>query len=172
MLARDNRNVRIVRADLHDRSDLQLAAAIVTDATGGSLDVFVHVANWATTTTAAAVDDATLLTSRALETADAEQTLKAALDETVDRNVWLLIRQLGTFVPLLQRGGLKKVVVLNSALADLDALCRTGVSRSLTLAMSRAAVGVILMQFAAEYKGDGLTFLALNTSWANISRNL
>ena len=160
--ARRSRNIHIIRADLRDTSEVQLAVGLITNETDGTLDVFIHAADWADESPTVTLDD--------VETTTEE--VKAAFDRSFDQNVRHLLRQLDAFVPLLQKGQLKKFVVLSSVLTDVENICKKGQCRSLSLATSRAAVDALMLNYAAEYGDDEICFLLLSSTWVDVSRKI
>ena len=159
-LAANNRNVRIIRADLHNVSEIQFAVDLISDATGGSLDVFIHNDYWE--------DDTTAVTPRTLE--ENVDEVRAALEKSVELNVWFLMRLLDLFLPLIRQSSLKKFIVVSSAWADIEFIRTTGLSRSIVYAISKAAVNIVVAKYANEYKEEGISFLALSPGWVDNKR--
>jgi len=150
-LASKTSNVHILEADIVDESALAAAASEVARVTGGSLDVLINNAG---------VQDLGYL-SADIDKFPTFDVLKKDLFDTLEVNVYGVIITILTFIPLLQKGSVKKVVSLSSAMCDLDFINGTGMTTSVSYSISKGALNVAMAKFAQRYKEDGIIFLSI-----------
>lgn len=65
------------------------------------------------------------------------------------------------FIPLIQKGEVKKVVNISTGMADLDWVNQYDIEVSPLYAMSKAAMNTVTAKFSAQYKKEGILFLAV-----------
>lgn len=66
------------------------------------------------------------------------------------------------FLPLLKAGTTKKVISISTPGADLDLIVATEGTQDAAYCVSKAALNMVVAKYAAQYKKDGFTFLALS----------
>lgn len=152
-LAADNiTNVHIVHADITDVKALRLAADEVSTITGGSLDVLIN--------------NAALLTTRsAFKTIiDLDpEVLEQDLMDSFKANVVGVAHTINTFLPLIRKGEMKKVITISSALADMDAVNRFAIDNAGPYAISKAAVNLLVAKYhAAAGPTEGILFMSIS----------
>ncbi|KAF8151829.1 hypothetical protein K438DRAFT_1910300 [Mycena galopus ATCC 62051] len=122
--------------------------------------VFAIVRNKATAT------ELTALSRNNIEVLEADvtdaQTLKLAANEVskFKTNTIGAVHATNAFLPLLKNGTDKKVISITSALADLDVTLIGAVGEP-SYAISKAALNMVVPKYAAQYKAEGFTFLAI-----------
>ncbi|EPQ50278.1 NAD P-binding protein [Gloeophyllum trabeum ATCC 11539] len=150
-LASKRPNVHILQADIVDDKALAAAAEEVAKVTGGSLDVLINNAG---------VQDLGYLNAD-IDGFPNFETLKKDLFATLEVNVYGVMITILTFIPLLKKSSIKKVVTLSSAMCDLDFINGTGMTTSVSYSISKGAVNVAMAKFAAKFKDDGIIFLSI-----------
>ncbi|KAL5528167.1 hypothetical protein ACEPAF_7303 [Sanghuangporus sanghuang] len=151
------RNVYILEADVTDVKALKAAAQQVSKVTGGTLDVLIN--------NAAFIDD-----ERNALTLDGypegrEDLLEQDLLKNFNINVIGVIHATNAFLPLLRSGSvndIKKVVTISSGVGDVLFTLSTGDSVGAPYSISKAAVNLAVAKYAAEYKDQGIVFLAIS----------
>lgn len=147
------KNVTIIQADITDRPALAAARTQVEKLTGGSLDYLIN--------NAALVSH--LTTGRFLDDfANDEKALDDDLEASWTINVLGVVYTINTFLPLLKKSSIKKVVTLSTGMADLEFINSMGIWESAPYAMSKAAVNVAIAKYAAKYKDDGILFFSIS----------
>ena len=71
------------------------------------------------------------------------------------------------FLPLLRAGPIKKVVTLSTGLADIDVIVRSGFSKNPQYPISKAALNMLVAEYAAALEDEGFTFLAISPGVVN-----
>ncbi|KAJ6489673.1 hypothetical protein C8R47DRAFT_1215484 [Mycena vitilis] len=66
------------------------------------------------------------------------------------------------------KGRTKKVVVLSSGLADLDFTLSGETAAEPSYSISKAALNMVVVKYAAEFKSEGFVFLALSPGLVNV----
>ena len=65
------------------------------------------------------------------------------------------------FMPLILKGTVKKVICISSGMADLELINEYEVEVGSLYAASKAAMNIVAARFNAQYKKDGVLFLAI-----------
>lgn len=66
------------------------------------------------------------------------------------------------FLPLILRGSAKKVVAISSGMADCDLIAKYDVDPAAPYSISKAALNVMIAKFSAQYREQGVLFLAIS----------
>jgi NAD(P)-dependent dehydrogenase (short-subunit alcohol dehydrogenase family) len=66
------------------------------------------------------------------------------------------------YVPLLLKGQAKKAVTLSTGMADPDFVSKFSISVSAPYSISKAAVNLAVSKFDAQYRKDGVLFMAIS----------
>ncbi|KAJ7776867.1 hypothetical protein DFH07DRAFT_979049 [Mycena maculata] len=74
------------------------------------------------------------------------------------------------FLPLLQKGSVKKVITISSAGGDADITVKTSWVGLPGYAIYKAAVNMLVAKYAARFKEEGFVFLALTPGFVNTLR--
>lgn len=88
-----------------------------------------------------------------------------------DINVLGNIHLINLFVPLLLKGEVKKVIVISSGHADTDVIAKYEVANAPVYSATKAAMNVIIAKFHAQYKKDGILFLAISPGAVEVGHN-
>ena len=170
-------NIHIVQADVTDYNALQVgsqlglgpdpmselssgaeavrqaAAAETAKITSGSLDYLI--ANAGLVTSFDAYDPIGTL-------GDQPEMLTKTLRELFEVNVIGNIHLFNSFLPLILKGQAKKVITISSGLADMVFTNRYDLTSGPLYSTSKAAMNMVVAKYSAQYKKDGVLFLALS----------
>jgi NAD(P)-dependent dehydrogenase (short-subunit alcohol dehydrogenase family) len=69
---------------------------------------------------------------------------------------------LATFMPLMQNGDLKKVVVLSTGMGDPDFIAETKIDSQSPYAISKAALNMVIAKYHAEYSKQGILIMGIS----------
>lgn len=84
------------------------------------------------------------------------------MDKLTKINVTAQIHLFSVFLPLILKGSAKKVIALSSGHGDLDLVKEYELEHASLYSISKAALNMVIAKFHAQYKKDGVTFLALS----------
>ncbi|KAJ5131577.1 short chain dehydrogenase (AtsC) [Penicillium bovifimosum] len=99
---------------------------------------------------------------------DKAEEVDAVLSELMRINVAGNIHLFHVFLPLLVKGEIKKVIAISTGLADLDLTNDCEIDIGALYASSKAALNVIVAKFNAQYKKDGVLFLAISPGLVDV----
>ncbi|KAF1850298.1 NAD(P)-binding protein [Cucurbitaria berberidis CBS 394.84] len=158
-LAKDNlQNVHIIPGDLTDSASLYAAAEKVSSIANGTVDYLV--------VNGAHVSISTLgLLPGACTDSATEALLLSELDICMRTNVMGALYSINAFMRLLLKSDVKKVVCISSGAADTEIYDKCDMKDQLPYCMSKAALNVLVAKFAAQYRGEGVKFLALSPGY-------
>ena len=71
------------------------------------------------------------------------------------------------FLPLLRAGSTKRVITLTTGLAATDMILGSGLTTNVGYPVSKAALNMVVAQYAAALKPEGFTFLAISPGLVN-----
>jgi NAD(P)-dependent dehydrogenase (short-subunit alcohol dehydrogenase family) len=90
----------------------------------------------------------------------------AKLDEdilsSIRTNVLGNIHLFSLLIPLIQKSDIKKVITITSGMADLDFIAQYDIAVAAPYSISKAAMNAAVAKFSAQYRKDGILFLALS----------
>ncbi|KAH7930465.1 NAD(P)-binding protein [Leucogyrophana mollusca] len=152
-------NVHIIQADITDNEALKVAAEEVSKVTGGSLD---HLIN-----NAAFLQESTR--GNTLDNYPSEDLLTKDLVDSFNINVVAVVHTINIFLPLLKKGKAKKVITISSGMGDAELVVGSECVTASPYSISKAAVNLVVAKYAAQYKLDGFTFLALSPGFVDTS---
>ncbi|KAG1886050.1 hypothetical protein F4604DRAFT_1877991 [Suillus subluteus] len=152
-------NVHIIEADITNDKALKYAAAEVSRLTGNSLDYLINNAGFVESER----DGLTL------DSYSSEELLTKDLLDSFNVNVVGIIHTINIFLPLLKNGKAKTVVTLTSGLGDLDVTMGSEFTTSGPYSISKAAVNMVNVKYAAQYKSEGFIFLAISPGLVDTS---
>jgi NAD(P)-dependent dehydrogenase (short-subunit alcohol dehydrogenase family) len=89
----------------------------------------------------------------------------ADLDTTLSTNVTSVHRVTAAFLPLLSQGQAKKIVNVSSTMGSIDLSVRSGVTYHPSYKISKAALNMLTVQYAAELGPQGFTVFAVSPGW-------
>ncbi|KAL5507014.1 hypothetical protein ACEPAH_6470 [Sanghuangporus vaninii] len=167
LVALGRRNVHILEADVTDVKALKAAVQQVSENTGGNLDVLIN--------NAALVDDERSTLSLDGYPEGREDLLEQDLLKNFNVNVIGVIHTTNAFLPFLRSGSVnnnKKVITISSGAGDVPFTLSTGNPAGAPYSISKAAVNLAVAKYAAEYKDQGIVFLAISPGMVNTKDSL
>ena len=94
--------------------------------------------------------------------ADDSKTLVKDLQANFDTNVIGVINTVSAFIPLLRNGQEKKVLTLSTGMADADLVNDFELGIAPSYSISKAALNMAIAKYNAEYKSEGILFMAVS----------
>ncbi|KZT75055.1 NAD(P)-binding protein [Daedalea quercina L-15889] len=155
-LAKNASNIHVLQADVADSQAVKEAAAEVAKITGGTLDCLINNA-------------AFLEVEHRNYTFDTypEEYLAQDMNKSFEVNVLGVIYTTNAFLPLIQQGSMKKVLTLSSGMGDLDGVREIGINSAGPYSVSKAAVNMVMVKYAARFKDEGIVFLTISPGLVN-----
>ncbi|RSL51882.1 hypothetical protein CEP54_011183 [Fusarium duplospermum] len=147
------KNVHIIQADINDYEALKASVDETSKITGGKLDYII--ANAGLVSPWSAYDPLSVLGEQPEKL---EEDLIASFKVNVVGNIHLF----NLYVPLLLKGQAKKAITLSTGMADPDFVSQFSISVSAPYAISKAAVNLAVAKFDAQYRKDGVLFMAVS----------
>ncbi|KAI0484697.1 hypothetical protein GGR56DRAFT_680336 [Xylariaceae sp. FL0804] len=154
-------NIHILQADITDYDALKKAAVDTAAITGGSLDYLVVNAAYISY-----FDEFANLGELGNKPAELDAELTTYLRTNVVANVHVI----NVFMPLILRGGVRKVIALASGHADADFVAGYDVDVAPLYAISKAALNVAVAKFAARYRRDGVLVMSISPGIVDVGR--
>ncbi|KAJ6541762.1 hypothetical protein B0H19DRAFT_1381357 [Mycena capillaripes] len=142
-------NVTVLEADVTDAKTLKLAAAEVSKATGGKLEVLICNAGKSN------------LPGFTLDQFPSAEALEHDLLDNFKSNTISVVHSINAFLPLLKNGSTKKVITISSGLADPEFTILGEITAQGAYSISKAALNMVVAKYAAQFKAEGFIFLAL-----------
>lgn len=93
--------------------------------------------------------------------ADRPDELTKTMRDLFDINVIANVHLFNLYMPLVLKGQAKKVIAISSGFADTVFTNQFDVSPAALYSASKAALNMIVAKFSAQYKQDGVLFLAI-----------
>ncbi|KAH6612412.1 putative short chain dehydrogenase [Boeremia exigua] len=155
-------NVHILHGDLSSYASLK-AAAMETTKLLGDRGVDYLISNGAYVPSFDAFDDVGAL-------GDKIEELEQVLAELNQTNILGSMHLFNLFLPLVQKGRVKKVISLSSGVADLDLINDLEVGNSALYAAFKAALNVIVAKYNAQYKKDGVLFVSISPGVVDVGK--
>ncbi|KAL6875207.1 NAD(P)-binding protein [Trichoderma novae-zelandiae] len=157
-LAQSRPNIRLVRADVTDPASVLAAAREAAGTLDGRLDVLIHNAN--------SVDLATVALPPTKVPFDVEAA-RRFYEEPFRTAVWGGAWTTNAFLPLIERGELKKIVHITSGMASTDVILGSGIDYALAYSIAKAGMNVQVAKYAVELAPKGIKTLALCPGWVD-----
>jgi NAD(P)-dependent dehydrogenase (short-subunit alcohol dehydrogenase family) len=88
------------------------------------------------------------------------------MNASVLGNIYLL----NLYLPLIQAGRTKKVALISTGMADAALVNEYELEIAPIYAISKAAVNMVIAKFNAQYKKDGVLFLAISPGVVEVGR--
>jgi NAD(P)-dependent dehydrogenase (short-subunit alcohol dehydrogenase family) len=148
-----NNNITTIQADITSRASLLQARAQIATLTSNSLDCLIN--------NAALVSQTSEYKTLA-DFDDDPELLESELLDTFNTNVIGVINTINVMMTLIKKGGMKKVIVISTGMADLDAINTSEIDVSGPYSISKGAVNVAVAKYNASYKEEGVLFLAIS----------
>ncbi|PVH94226.1 NAD(P)-binding protein [Periconia macrospinosa] len=147
-------NATVFQGDLTDPASLQAAASKVAAITqDGAVDHLV--------VNGAYLSHATEFTPPS-GFLGKEDLFLSELQNSMQTNVAGVLYSVNAFVPLLKKSAIKKVVAISTGVADTELYAPSNFTGAVPYTTSKAALNVLIAQYAVEYKEEGIKFLALS----------
>lgn len=83
------------------------------------------------------------------------------LNESFQINVVGNIQLFNAFIPLISKGGVKKVITLGSMSADIDLTAKYDLSTAGPYSISKAALNMAVAKYSAEFREKGILFMSI-----------
>ena len=157
-LAENRTNIHIIKADITDPQSLIDAAAQVSRISGGKLDVFIH--------NAVQYNEATghLTPSKIpLDKAATHDMFDSAISSSLYGTIW----STNAFLPLIEKGADKKIILTSTGLVDMELTKVAGVPMQVDYVVGKAALNVLVAKYAVELKPEGIKVLAMSPGWVD-----
>ncbi|KAH9932718.1 NAD(P)-binding protein [Epithele typhae] len=150
-------NVRIVKGDLDSVDSLKAAASDIASVTSGKLDVLIL--------------NGALMGSQysglTLDKFPDPQTLEADLTAGFRSNAVGSAHAINAFLPLLRAGAKKTILAMSTAAADVDFVRTVDFPSNTTYTVSKAAMNMVVTQFAVALRPEGFTVLSVSPGYVN-----
>ena len=98
--------------------------------------------------------------------------LEKDLQDSFNVNVVGVVKTVNTFMPLIKRSSIKKVVTISTGMADQDLVNNLEIDNAAPYAISKSATNMTVAKYNALYKNDGVLFLAISPGLVDTGRNL
>lgn len=158
VLAKAHPNIHIITGNVTDPQSILAAAQEASTILDGKLDVFIHNSN--------SVDMATFGHSPTQVPFDLEAT-KQFYEEPVRTAVWGAAWATNAFLPLIEKGELKKIAHITSSMANTDVILGTGIAYGLAYSIAKAGMNVQIAKYAAELAPKGIKTVAICPGWVD-----
>ncbi|KAA8642704.1 hypothetical protein EYZ11_012319 [Aspergillus tanneri] len=145
-------NVHILQADITDYGSLQSAVADTAKITGGRLDYLI--ANAGIVPQFDAYDPIGVLGQQ-------PEALEESLLKCFKINVIGNIHLFNLFMPLIQKGQVKKVISISTGQADLEIIPKLKIQPASAYSISKAGLNTAVAKFSAQYSKDGVLFMSI-----------
>lgn len=155
-------NVHLIQADMADNVSLVAAAAKTNLITGGSVDYLIVNGAYVN------LEETFLSPS---EVVGKEDLLTSSMTESLKVNVLGAVFSINAFLPLVRKSSIKKVTVISSWFADRDWAEKSSISFNMTYSTMKAALNIVITKFAAEFKSEGIIFLALSPGMVDTTQD-
>jgi NAD(P)-dependent dehydrogenase (short-subunit alcohol dehydrogenase family) len=153
-LADENiKTVHVLEADMADHISLNKAAGELSKITDGALDYLIINGAYNNPETA-------FLAPSAFQ--GKEDVIRKDLITSLEVNVLGTIYSINAFLPLIRKGLAKKIVVISTGLADMDATLLTGNPCFVAYSSMKAALNMIVVKYSNELRGEDIQLLALS----------
>jgi NAD(P)-dependent dehydrogenase (short-subunit alcohol dehydrogenase family) len=144
-------NTHVVQADLTSSDSLKAAAAATSALMNGQIDQLVINGAYLTHTGGMNCTDF----------ADKPELFLQELKKSDEANIAGPLFAINAFLPLLRKGGEKRVTYISSGVAGIDETLEARVANSVPYCVSKAGGNIIIAKFAAELQDEGFTFLSI-----------
>lgn len=147
--------VKMIRGDLDDYKSLNTAAEETSKLTGGAIDYLIVNGAYGAQATA-------MLSPTHVVGDGKEDLFRKDFEQSMSTNAIGPMYAVNAFLQLVRKGNAKKIVVVSSGMADMDAMGQAGVAASVPYAASKAAVNLIVAKLALDLKPEGISILSLS----------
>ncbi|KAL7951631.1 hypothetical protein V8C42DRAFT_304681 [Trichoderma barbatum] len=157
-LAAAHPNVHLIKADVTDPQSILAAAQQAAVILDGKLDVFIHNSN--------SVDHATFGLPPSKIPFDVEGTRKF-YEEPVRTAVYGGAWATNAFLPLIEKGDVKKIAHVTSSMANAEVILGAGVDYAVAYSIAKAGMNVQIAKYAAELAPKGIKTVAVCPGWVD-----
>lgn len=157
-LAKSHPNIHIITGNVTDPQSILATAQEASKILDGKLDVFIHNSN--------SVDMATFAYSPTQVPFDVEAT-KQFYEEPVRTAIWGAAWATNAFLPLIEKGDLKKIAHITSSMANTDVILGTGIDYGLAYSIAKAGMNVQIAKYAVELAPKGIKTVAICPGWVD-----
>jgi NAD(P)-dependent dehydrogenase (short-subunit alcohol dehydrogenase family) len=98
--------------------------------------------------------------------------LEKDLLDSFNVNVIGVVKTINTFMPLIQKSAIKKVITISTGMADPDLVNSFEIDNAAPYAISKSATNMTIAKYNALYKKDGVLFLAISPGLVDTGHNL
>ncbi|KAI9289832.1 NAD(P)-binding protein [Umbelopsis sp. AD052] len=151
-------NVHVVEGDVTSVETMQKAAEDVAAITGGSLDYILENAGGIYGSDTSLADPSNDLA-----------TLVNELKGNFELNAVSGVITTNAFLPLLRKGKAKKIILISSAIGDIQFTRTTGFAGNAPYGVGKAALNFIAQKYAVELADEGFVVLALSPGLVDTS---
>lgn len=99
---------------------------------------------------------------------DKVEELEKVASDIFRTNVVGNIHFFNLFLPLLKKGKVKKAIAISSGHADLNLINDLDLETNALYAASKAGTNIIVAKFNAQYKKDGILFVAISPGMVDV----
>ncbi|KAL7924891.1 NAD(P)-binding protein [Trichoderma austrokoningii] len=157
-LAKAHPNIHIIAGNVTDPQSILAAAQEASALLDGKLDVLIHNSN--------SVDMATFGYKPTQVPFDVEAT-KQFYEEPVRTAIWGAAWATNAFLPLIEKGELKKIAHITSSMAKTDVILGTGIDYGLAYSIAKAGMNVQIAKYAVELAPKGIKTVAICPGWVD-----
>lgn len=157
-IAQAHPNVHIIQGDVTNPQSILAAAEEASNILDGKLDVFIHNSN--------SVDMATFQLPPSKVPFDVEAT-RQFYEEPVRTAIYGGAWATNAFLPLIEKGDLKKIAHITSSMANTDVILGTGVDYAVAYSIAKAGMNVQIAKYAAELAPKGIKTVAICPGWVD-----
>jgi NAD(P)-dependent dehydrogenase (short-subunit alcohol dehydrogenase family) len=144
-------NTHVVEADLASAASLKAAAKATSSLANGQIDHLI-------------INGAYLSSTGGMNPTDFAEKPELFLEElrkSDEANVAGPLFAINAFLPLLRKGGAKRVTYISSGVADAPETIAARIANSVPYSASKAGGNIVITKFAAELQDEGFTFLSI-----------
>ncbi|KAH8645711.1 hypothetical protein BX600DRAFT_556120 [Xylariales sp. PMI_506] len=152
-------NIHILQGDLANYESIKTAAAETSKITGGKLDYLIANAGIQGPFSHLKIGDL----------AQEPEKLEKEITEPYQTNVIGNIHLINAFMPLILQGAAKKVIVLGTAMGDVEFVRTTDMWMGVGYSISKAALHLAIAKFSAQYREQGVLVLGISPGFVNTS---
>ncbi|KAL7898010.1 hypothetical protein HDV63DRAFT_410553 [Trichoderma sp. SZMC 28014] len=157
-LAKSHPNIHIITGNVTDPQSILATAQEASKILDGKLDVFIHNSN--------SVDMATFAYTPTQVPFDVEAA-KQFYEEPVRTAVWGGAWATNAFLPLIEKGDVKKIAHITSSMANTDTILVGGVDYGLAYSIAKAGMNVQIAKYAVELAPKGIKTVAICPGWVD-----
>ncbi|KAI9289833.1 NAD(P)-binding protein [Umbelopsis sp. AD052] len=151
-------NIHVVEGDVTSVEKMQKAAESVATITGGSLDYVIQNAGGIYGSDTSLADPSNDLS-----------TLVDDLKGDFEVNAVSGVITTNAFLPLLRQGKAKKIILISSAIGDIQFTRTTGFAGIASYGAGKAALNFIAQKYAVELASEGFVVLPLSPGFVDTS---